>query len=194
VSAAGRTTLREVVEPRDELAVRDLVRSTGFFTDEEVDIAASLVREALERGEASGYHFLLLADDGPEPPPRSGHAQLPPQAQQAPQVQLPPRAQLPQLVAYTCYGRIPGTDASFDLYWIATRADQHRRGHGRRLLQETERRILRMGGRRVYIETSSRPQYAPTREFYRACGYTELAHFEDFYRPGDGKLVYGKLL
>ena len=58
------------------------------------------------------------------------------------------------------------------------------------LMQRTEEMIRARGGRRVYIETSSRPQYEPTRGFYRRCGYHEAAHLPDFYGPGDGKLIY----
>ena len=49
-------------------------------------------------------------------------------------------------------------------------------------------------GRRIYIETSAKPQYEPTRSFYVRCGYVEEARFRDFYAPGDDKLVYGKSL
>jgi hypothetical protein len=46
----------------------------------------------------------------------------------------------------------------------------------------------------VYAETSSRPQYEPTRSFYRACGYRLEARLEDFYAPGDGKVIFLKVL
>jgi len=70
------------------------------------------------------------------------------------------------------------------------------RGHGvgRELLRRTEARIRAAGGRQVYIETSSRAQYRPTQGFYRAAGYLREAYLEDFYRPGDGKLIYRKVL
>ncbi len=57
-----------------------------------------------------------------------------------------------------------------------------------------ENLIFRRGGRRIYIETSSRPQYEATRAFYRAQGYREEACLEDFYAPGDGKIIYTKSL
>jgi GNAT superfamily N-acetyltransferase len=97
-------------------------------------------------------------------------------------------------VSYTCYGPIAGTQSSFDLYWIATDESQRGRGLGRAVLEATERRIAALGGRRVYAETSSRAQYAPTHRFYEGCGYRLGAELEDFYAPGDGKLVYCKVL
>ena len=156
-------TLREAPGSADERAVRELVRSTGFFTPEEVEIAAELVREALERGEASGYRFLFL-ERGLE------------------------------LAAYTCFGPIAGTDSSYDLYWIATRADLQGQGLGRSVLAATEELIAGLGGSRIYVETSSTPKYDPTRLFYERSGYERSAVLHDFYRRGDGKVIYCKAL
>jgi hypothetical protein len=44
----------------------------------------------------------------------------------------------------------------------------------------------------VYIETSSRPPYAPTRAFYERCGYELEVVLKEFYGPGDGKAIYVK--
>jgi len=91
---------------------------------------------------------------------------------------------------YTCYGHIPATDGSYDLYWIAVaRGDQ-----GRELRRRTEARIRAAGGRQVYIESSSRAQYRPTHGFYLAAGYLQEARLEDFYGPGDNKLIYRRVL
>lgn len=98
------------------------------------------------------------------------------------------------LVGYTCYGAIPATVASYDLYWIAVDPRFQEQGIGRRLLKDTEAAIERAGGRRIYVETSARGQYAPTRRFYRATGYTLDAHLPDFYAPGEAKCIYVKSL
>lgn len=95
---------------------------------------------------------------------------------------------------YTCYGPIPGAEGSFDLYWIAVDPKCQGCGLGRKLIEETERRIRETGGRCVYIETSSRDLYLPTRNFYSSCGYKEEAVLKDFYRPGDSKVIYSKRL
>ncbi len=50
------------------------------------------------------------------------------------------------------------------------------------------------GGSRVYVETSSRPLYEPTRAFYLARGYREEARLPDFYGPGDAKVMYVKVI
>ncbi|MBK7405670.1 MAG: GNAT family N-acetyltransferase [Phycisphaerales bacterium] len=156
--------LREAARPDDEEAIRRMAEATGFFRTDEVDVAAELIHDRIEKGTASDYRF-LLADD-----------------------------EQGRLVGYTCFGTIACTVGSYDLYWIVVAPDQQGNGVGRRLLQGTEERIRSLGGRRVYIETSSLEKYAPTQGFYRTCGYRLEARLEDFYTPGDDKLVYAREL
>jgi ribosomal protein S18 acetylase RimI-like enzyme len=99
-----------------------------------------------------------------------------------------------QVVGYTCFGFIPGTQYSYNLYWIVVDSHCQGRGIGKALLSRTEAAIHQQGGRRVYIETSSRRQYAPTQRFYQRCDYRLEAILEDFYAPGDGKFIYSKSL
>ena len=99
-----------------------------------------------------------------------------------------------QMIGFACFGQIPGTQSSMDLYWIAVRDDQRGKGIGRALLYECERVISALRGRRIYVETSSRTQYEPTRQFYRACGYRVEATLDDYYAPGDGLVILLKVL
>jgi ribosomal protein S18 acetylase RimI-like enzyme len=98
----------------------------------------------------------------------------------------------PNVAGYTCYGRTPCTIGSYDLYWIAVDPHSQRHGIGRKLVAEAERRIADAGGRRIYIDTSGKPQYEPTRAFYERCGFQCEARLVDFYAPGDDRLIYGK--
>ena len=99
-----------------------------------------------------------------------------------------------RVLGYTCYGPIDGTQSSFDLFWIAIHPNQQGRGLGRLLIDETERLIHAMGGRRVYAETSGRVQYEPTREFYLRLGFVCEAELQDFYAPGDAKVFFVKAI
>lgn len=98
------------------------------------------------------------------------------------------------LAGFACFGPIPATQGSFDLYWIAVAPGQQRRGLGAEMLHEVERRARGQGARQLYVETSGRAQYEPTRAFYKARGYREAARFPGFYAPGDAKLVFVKRL
>ncbi len=97
-------------------------------------------------------------------------------------------------LGYACFGPVPMTAASYDLYWIVVTPDAQRKGVGRVLLAETERIIRQAGGERIYVDTSARPQYDSTRAFYVGMGFRQEALFEDFYAPGDGKAIYVKSL
>jgi GNAT superfamily N-acetyltransferase len=98
------------------------------------------------------------------------------------------------VVGYGCWGPIPGTAESVDLYWLAVGPEAQGHGVGRAMVRASEEWILEEGRRRVYIETAGRPQYTPTRAFYLACDYEIAAELPDFYAPGDGKVIYVKVL
>ena len=152
---------REQVRPEDCDSVRDIVASSGFFNDEEVDTAVELVEERLADGVRSGYFFIFAEREG-------------------------------TVLGYTCYGPIPGAVKSYDLYWIAVRQEYRSLGLGSELLARSEKKIAQRGGRRVYVETSSRALYTPTQAFYQAHGYRQEAVLQDYYAPGDSKLIYVK--
>lgn len=159
-------TWRDTPRQGDVLAVTKLVAETGFFSAEEQQVAAELVEETLVRGNASGYEFVFV--DAP------GNAAT--------------------LLAYACFGPIPATLSSYDLYWIAVTPSQQGSGLGGRLLREAERRARASGGTRMYLDTSGRAQYAPTRAFYERNGYQVAARLEDFFAPGDDKIIYSRAL
>jgi ribosomal protein S18 acetylase RimI-like enzyme len=99
-----------------------------------------------------------------------------------------------QLDGYVCYGPIALTKSSYDLYWIAVQPDAQRAGLGRRLMDAAEAAARALGATAMYVETSSRPQYEPTRAFYRRIGYRSAAELPDFYGPGDGQVIFAKRL
>lgn len=99
-----------------------------------------------------------------------------------------------EVVGFTCYGHIACTRGSFDLYWIAVSSASQSKGVGHHLLKITEDAIRALGGTRVYIETSARALYEPTRAFYLSQGYREASVLADFYAAGDDKITYVKVL
>ena len=99
-----------------------------------------------------------------------------------------------RLAGYSCYGPIPCTASSFDLYWIAVHPDFQKRGLGKVIFNQTERLIREAGGTRMYVDTSQRPQYHDTHVFYERCGLKVVTVLEDFYAPGENKVIYAKSL
>lgn len=50
--------------PGDEKVVREIVTSSGFFYDNEIELAIELVEEKLKEGEQSSYQFIFVERDG----------------------------------------------------------------------------------------------------------------------------------
>lgn len=159
-------SLREKAKPGDLTAVRRITESSGFFRAAEIEVVVELLQARLSQGTASGYYF-LFADAAPP---------------------------LGETIGYSCFGPIPCTQGSFDIYWIAVHDRCRGIGLGTLLLAESEGLIRRMAARRIYVETSSRSQYQPTRRFYNRNGYRQVALIPEFYAPGDGKIIYTKEL
>lgn len=98
------------------------------------------------------------------------------------------------ICAFACFGQIPCSLVSWDLYWIATSKEYQNMGLGKILLKNTEEIVKAAGGKTIYIETSSKPLYEATRQFYLRNGCTLKVRMEDFYDIGDDKMVYIKKL
>ncbi len=154
------------IEPFDRSRIREIIISSGKFTEEEVRTALELVDEALEKGEESGYVIRLLEMEKGQP----------------------------AVQGYVCYGPTPLTQGVYDLYWIVTDPAVQGRGFGRRLIEYAEGDIKRRGGRLLLIETSSQEAYGATIRFYKKAGYKLEARIKNFYRIGDDKLVFSKEL
>jgi len=144
--------------------VRAIVEATGYFAPSEVAVAIELVQENLAKGAAASGYHFVFAEHGA------------------------------RTIGYVCYGPIPCTISSHNLYWIAVHPDFQGRGLGRMLMRESENRIRAAGGTRIYIDTSYKAQYEDTREFYQSLGYALDALLKDFYSPGDDKVIYRKIL
>ncbi len=160
----GCSPLRSQLVESDIDLVTRVTRDTGFFSPEEVDIACELATLNVAQGEITSGYYFLVQDA--------------------------PTA----IAAYACYGPIPGTQTSFDLYWIVVSPTLQGKGVGRTFVQAVEHRVRTAGGKRLYADTSSRDQYAPTRAFYARCGFEQAAFLDDFYAPGDGKVIFVRKL
>jgi ribosomal protein S18 acetylase RimI-like enzyme len=139
-----------------------LTRATGLFRTDEVATAVELLDESVSGSD--DYRFVGAFDDSRES----------------------------VLAGYACWGPTPGTNGTCDLYWIAVDPAWQGQGIGTSLVREVERRLLADGCRLVVVETSSRVDYGPTRQFYERRGYTRAATIPGYYAPGDDLVIYTK--
>jgi len=98
------------------------------------------------------------------------------------------------IVGYVTFGPTPCTKSGWDLYWIAVRKDFHGEGIGGKLIKKVEKEVLKNGGEKLWIETSSKQNYLPARLFYEKNEYIKAAELNEFYGPDDNKIIYGKSL
>ena len=148
------------VTPNDREAIRALIEGTDAFKPHEVDVAMELVDASLSNPDQDDYHPFALVEEDGT------------------------------VVSYACFGRNPMTAATYDLYWLATRADRMGKGYGRRIMAFVEEEVKRRGGRLLVIETSSKESYGEARTFYEKIGCTLAAQIPDYYDRGDDKLIY----
>jgi len=156
-----------IAVPGDEdgAQIHAISTNTSVFSKEEVETVDELWDEYQARGsERSGYYWLVDKEEDG------------------------------RILGYACYGPRALTDRTYDLYWIAVDPNLRRGGVGRRLLAATEEAIRKLGGRLIVLETSGKPTYVPTRNFYLATGYTLEATLKDFYTDGDDLVIFTKYL
>ena len=98
------------------------------------------------------------------------------------------------MVGFACFGPVPMTEGTYDLYWIAVAREARGTGVALSLDHAACEVAEGLGGRWMLAETSSTPPYAPARSFYAKAGYTLQERIPDFYRDGDDRLTFGKRL
>jgi GNAT superfamily N-acetyltransferase len=152
------------ISAEDRPGIEDILRSSGFFYEFEIDTALEIADETIAKGmDGSGYYWITVRDeDG--------------------------------LVAFANYGKNAFSTHSWDLYWIAVHQESRNKKLGSVLLKACEDDARERGCRILWIETSGRPLYASTESFYVRNGYTLEASLREFYGPGDPKQVYVKTL
>lgn len=159
-----KVNYRHYLTNNDKQRIREITESVNVFNPYEVDISEELAEDNLKKGADKSEYKFLLAEVEGE------------------------------VVGYTCYGPTPCTFRRYDIFWIVVHRNFRGMGIGKQLLKITEEIISVCGGKRIYVETSSRDDYEPTRQFYIKCGYEEAAMVKDFYDDGDSKVIYVKVL
>jgi ribosomal protein S18 acetylase RimI-like enzyme len=148
----------------DRAVVAKLVVSVENFNQAEVECALDLINIYLDDPTQKDYHLVVAEDSATK------------------------------IHAYACWGPVPLTKGTYDLYWIATHPDSRGLGYGRAIMAYVESKVLENNGRLLAVETSAKESYKSTVKFYRRLGYEETSRILDFYDVGDDKLIFVKRL
>ena len=139
-----------------------ILEQTGAFSAPELTVALELIDFALGRPGQTDYFFQCIED-------AKG-----------------------RLAGYMCYGEVPLSDRCWDLYWIAVDPAAQGQGLGREMIRFMEADLRERRARKILIETGGKTSYGPTRRFYEALGYAEVARIPGFFAEGDDKVIFGK--
>ncbi len=162
------------LRPQNRERVSELLIATTAFSAEEVAVALEIFDETFGEG-----------------PVTNGR----PERSEGPALAIPDYEfvgafdERDHLLGYACFGPTPATEGTYDLYWLAVDPAAQGRGAGRALLQWVEQELARRTARLLVVETSSRPDYEHTRQFYARGGYAEAARVRDFYAPADDRII-----
>ncbi len=150
------------VLPSDRSSILELIQRIALFSEEESVCALELLDIYLSNPAQKDYHFFCFTN-----------------AQNI-------------LEGYVCYGKVPLTDAVYDLYWIAVDTMAQHRGVGSALLNHLDDLLLTKGARMLLAETSSKVSYGNTRTFYAKNSFVEVSRIPDFYAENDDRIVFAK--
>lgn len=156
--------ISEGIGDEDIPGLEKILAYTGYFYDFEIRTALEIAVQTVSQGMDASGYFWIRITEGE------------------------------QLIGFACYGKNDFSVHSWELYWIAVHQDFRNHSYGRALLQAAEERIRQKGGKILWIETSGRPLYKPTEEFYKKNGYRLEVSLQDFYGPGDPKQIYARRL
>ena len=149
---------------RDRDGIHRILSRGDTFNQQEIQVALELVDEVLGRPSHPDYRIFCAL--------------------------LPSNS----ITGFICFGPVPLTDDSYDLYWIAVDRRYGKKGIGSRLITFMEDLVQEKSGRHIYVDTSSTPAYAAARSFYEKHGYRRVCVLKDFYRHGDHKVLFQKTI
>ena len=150
------------MKPADREPLESILTATAAFSAPEIRVAMELIDIGLTRPGQTDYYFQCIEDDAG------------------------------RLGGYMCYGEVPLSDRCWDLYWIAVDPKAQGHGLGRTMVRAMEADLRERRARKIFIETGGKTSYGPTRVFYEAMGYHEIARVPGFFAPGDDKVIFGK--
>jgi ribosomal protein S18 acetylase RimI-like enzyme len=149
---------------RDKAALLSMLIRCRAFTSQEIDVAMELIDIVLKDRNQKDYRIHCLVNDRDQP------------------------------LGYICYGPVPMTKGTVDLYWIVVDPESQRQEVGSRLVDFLEEEMRESNERMILADTSTVPQYEKTRGFYLRKGFQEVARIPDYYFPGNDRVTFCKRL
>ena len=120
-------TISRGITANDRMAIEEILRSTDFFYEFEIETALEIADQTISRGEdESGYWWMKVVDDD-------------------------------GFVAFANYAKDDFSTHSWDLFWIAVHQNSRNKKLGKQLLKAVEADVKKAGGKILWIETSGRP-------------------------------------
>jgi GNAT superfamily N-acetyltransferase len=156
----------KIIPPRDEAGTEifSIASKISQFSEEDRRCIAELWQESLSSKTDPDRYHFLVAEDDNK------------------------------IVGFACYGHRPLTQGTYDFYWLGVDPVIQHQGIGHSLMNAVEDKIKAAGGYLIILETSSLSEFTLTREAYHKFGYQQVADVPDFYKPGDGLVIYIKRL
>lgn len=148
--------------PKDRGHLQSILLRAKVFTPEEIDVAMELIDLVLKDSNQKDYLIHCFVNAQDQP------------------------------LGYICYGPIPLTQGTFDLYWIVVDSDFKGQGIGSRLIDFLEEEMRRLKGRMILADTSSISSYEEAYRFYLKKGFREVARVPDFYWEGNDRITFCK--
>lgn len=164
---------RKETKQSDLADFQEVLKSSGFFYDYEIEAAEDFLKYQLEDGDESGVHYFMAEGVNDSTSAK---------------VTTPDG----KLVGFICFGHDSCTVSTWLLYWMAVHADYRCKGIGKVLLKKFEEYVVSKGGTKICGETSGRELYKPTRDFYVKNGYALAAEIPDYYSKGDSRVTIVK--
>lgn len=152
--------------PADTPALVALASATGIFNPCEADALLGGVLTELHAGRLGDGHRADVWAEGPDAAP----------------------------AGWVYFAPTPHADGVWDLWWIGVDPARQGQGVGGDLLRHVEDAARAAGGRVLVIETSAKPAFDQTRQFYAKHGYAACGRVSDFYADGDDKVINAKRL
>ncbi|MBS4773459.1 MAG: GNAT family N-acetyltransferase [Proteobacteria bacterium] len=158
-------TFRNTLCRDDPEAIRRIASSTGFFDKNDIEINFGMAVRALSRSNSFDDDYQFMLLEN------NG-----------------------KVIGYACFGKIPTTEANYEIYWLSVDNSCRGRGWGRLLLNKVVETIGFCGGRKIFIKTEGSRQYLPTRRFYYSCGFEEEAVLKEYYADNDDCCIFSLCL